>query len=136
MVICIIFALDFDFFVHQLYMKTAFFTFGKFSPPTLGHKLMIDEMIKMSRNSDVYVVSSESVRPENAPINVNQKKTILKKMFKGTKVKVKSAKSPLEFVKSIEGKYDRVNMIVGENRVGAFNWIKKQKVNPNTNLIV
>jgi FAD synthase len=106
-------------------MKTAFFTFGKFSPPTLGHKLMIEEMIKKANGSDVYIVASESVRPENAPINVNQKLRILREMFKNKNVKVISAKSPLNFVRSIEGNYNRVNMVVGENRIGAFNWMKK-----------
>ena len=106
-------------------MKTAFFTFGKFSPPTLGHKLMIEEMLKKAGNADVYVVTSESVRAENAPINVNQKVAILKEMFKGTKVKVKSAKSALEFIKTIENNYNRVNMIVGQNRENKFNWIRK-----------
>ena len=105
-------------------MKTAFFTFGKFSPPTLGHKLMIEKMLEEAGNSDVYVVTSESVRGENAPINVKQKVDILKKMFKGTKVKVTSAKSALEFIKNIENKYNRVNMIVGQNREKKFNWIR------------
>lgn len=106
-------------------MKTAYFTFGKFSPPTLGHKKMIEEMIKMANGADVYIVTSESVRPDNAPINVNQKKAILRQMFNGTKVKVNSAKSALNFVKSKEGKYDRIFMVVGENRKNAFNWIGK-----------
>ncbi len=66
-------------------MKTAYFTFGKFSPPTLGHKNMIEEMIRMSGNADVYVVTSESVRAENAPVNINQKKAILRQMFKEIK---------------------------------------------------
>ena len=106
-------------------MKTAFFTFGKFSPPTLGHKLMIEEMIKKAGNADVYVVTSESVRPGSAPINVNQKVAILEEMFKGTKVKVRTAKTADKFVKSIEEKYDRVNMVVGQNRENKFNWIRK-----------
>ena len=106
-------------------MKTAYFTFGKFSPPTLGHKKMIEEMIRMSGNADVYVVTSESVRAENAPININQKKAILRQMFKGTKVKVNSAKSPLNFLKSKEHEYKNVKMVVGQNRAGAFNWLKK-----------
>lgn len=106
-------------------MKTAYFTFGKFSPPTLGHKHMIEEMVKMAGKSDVYAVTSESVRPDEAPINVSQKKAILRRMFKGTKVKINSAKSALNFVKSKEGEYDRVIMVVGQNRKNAFNWIGK-----------
>ena len=105
--------------------NTAFFTFGKFSPPTLGHKKMIVEMIKMAKGSDVYVVASESVRAENAPVNVNQKKAILRQMFKGTKVKVNSAKSPLNFLKSKEGQYKNIKMVVGQNRAGAFKWLEK-----------
>ncbi len=105
--------------------NTAFFTFGKFSPPTLGHKKMIEEMIKMANGSDVYVVTSESVRPENAPVNVNQKKAILRQMFKGTNVKINSAKSPLNFLKSKEGQYKNIKMVVGQNRAGAFKWLEK-----------
>tara|TARA_R110000803_G_scaffold133433_3_gene200608 strand:- start:672 stop:1196 length:525 start_codon:yes stop_codon:yes gene_type:complete len=106
-------------------MKTAFFTFGKFSPPTLGHKLMIEGMIKMANGADVYIVTSESVRPENAPINVNQKLKILREMFKNKNVKITSAKSPLNFLKSKEGQYKNIKMVVGQNRAGAFKWLEK-----------
>ena len=106
-------------------MKTAFFTFGKFSPPTLGHKKMIEGMIKMANGADVYVVTSESVRSENAPVNVNQKKAILRQMFRGTNVKINSAKSPLNFLKSKEGQYKNIKMVVGQNRAGAFKWLEK-----------
>ena len=105
--------------------NTAFFTFGKFSPPTLGHKHMIQEMIKMANGSDVFVVASKSVRPDDAPVNVNQKLRILQEMFKNKNVKITSAKSPLNFLKSIEDQYKNVQMIVGQNRTGAFNWLKK-----------
>ena len=105
--------------------KTAFFTFGKFSPPTLGHAHMIEEMIKIAKGADVYIVASESVRPANAPVNVNQKLEILRRMFKNKNVKITSAKSPLVFLKTIENKYNKVNMIVGQDRQTAFNWMKK-----------
>ncbi len=61
-------------------MKKAVFAVGRFQPPTVGHALMIQEVMNHGGDAFLFVSSSTSPKAQN-PLTVTQKITALKKMF-------------------------------------------------------
>src|SRR6056300_2024472 len=59
------------------------FTYGRFNPPHLGHKMMIEEIINKARKMKkipVVIVSHTTGNPRN-PLSVNNKLRILRHWF-------------------------------------------------------
>jgi len=115
----------------------AFFTFGRFNPPTIGHKLLVDKVIAFSNGEgnqgeegeegDAYAfVTSTQDRGSN-PLSVNEKVGILKLMYPNDEqVRIintteRSCRTiPQVIGKLREAGYERLVMIVGSDRVEAF----------------
>ena len=59
------------------------FTYGRFNPPHLGHKMMIEEIIKKARNTNKkpVIVVSHSVGNMKNPLPVANKLRILRRWF-------------------------------------------------------
>ena len=85
--------------------KTAYFVFGRFQPPTIGHGLLINNLEQTARTAqaDAYIfVSStrnkalsstrtpglECKNGYKNPLNINTKMATLKKMFPSTYVQL------------------------------------------------
>lgn len=63
------------------------YTVGRFQPPTIGHKMLIDATIAAAEGGDAYVfVSSVTKDPARNPLTVEEKLPLLQNMFKGKKV--------------------------------------------------
>jgi hypothetical protein len=63
------------------------YTVGRFQPPTIGHKKLIDATIEAAEGGDAYVfVSSVTKDPVRNPLTVEDKLPLLRNMFKGQKV--------------------------------------------------
>jgi hypothetical protein len=58
----------------------ATFAVGRFQPPTVGHALMIQEVMKSGGDAFIFVSSVTSPKAQN-PLTVSQKIAALKKMF-------------------------------------------------------
>lgn len=110
--------------------ETAFFTFGRFQPPTLGHKKMILTMntVASSETSpvDVYVFVSSTQDAKENPLQVETKVSLLKNMLAGTGIGVINTTAqecrtvPSILYKLQEAGYKKIVMFVGEDRVPAF----------------
>ena len=131
---------------------TAFFTYGRFQPGHVGHKIMIEQLLKIALESNeqthteitpqktnVYVFISPSGGPTEKnqiknPLSPNQKVDLLQKQYVGY---------PIHFVNMGEAKakgqsagpggaavllkqcYSNAVMLVGGDRIGAFDWMGK-----------
>jgi len=58
----------------------ASFAVGRFQPPTIGHALMIQEVINSTENAFIFVSSATTPKDQN-PLTAAQKIAALKKMF-------------------------------------------------------
>lgn len=69
--------------------EKAYFTFGRFQPPTLGHGRLIDELAKtaVDNRADAYVFVSSTVDKKKNPLTVFQKVSWLKHMFPAVDVR-------------------------------------------------
>jgi hypothetical protein len=100
------------------------FTYGRFNPPHLGHKMMIEEIInkasKMKKTPVVIV--SHSYGNKTNPLSVPDKIRILKRWF--PELTVLSSSRERSLAKIAENFNERSVMVVGENRKNAFNFLK------------
>ena len=99
--------------------KTAIFTFGRFNPPTVGHKLLVDVMWQY--NGDHYIFLSHTVNGKTDPLNYYVKKNFVEKFFPGMAVGDDSARTIIQVMQKLEDlDYTDVVMIVGSDRVTNF----------------
>jgi len=99
------------------------FTYGRFNPPHLGHKMMIEEVInKASKMNKIpVVVVSHSYGNRTNPLSVTDKTQILKKWF--PELTVLSSSKNLSLAK-LSDNFDKNSvMVVGENRKNAFSFL-------------
>ena len=79
-------------------MNTEFahLVWGRFNPPTIGHKKLIEAAMKPYNNGKKFrkfVVLSETHNTKNNPLTVNQKTTILRKMINNDIQIIKASKN-------------------------------------------
>jgi len=102
---------------------TAAFVFGRFNPPTIGHKKLFD---KLKSVSDVYFVFVSATQdPKKNPLNRDQKIAIINRQFPeaGDHIvndpNIKTIIDVMQFLETAGHK--RVTMVVGSDRVKGFN---------------
>ena len=59
---------------------TVTLVFGRFNPPTIGHKKLLDEQPKVAKG-DLRIYPSRSQDPKKNPLEPGQKVEVMKKMF-------------------------------------------------------
>ena len=100
------------------------FTYGRFNPPHLGHKMMIEEVISKAKkmNKIPLVIVSHSYGNRTNPLPVSDKIRILKRWF--PELIVLSSSTERSLAKIVENFNDRSVMVVGENRKNTFRFLK------------
>ena len=103
--------------------ESVVFTYGRFNPPHLGHKMMIEEMMKLKKK--VVVVVSHSQDNKKNPLAVSDKIKILKTWF--PKLDVRASSKTMSIAKIAENFNEDSVMVVGEDRAKAFDFIPVKK---------
>lgn len=100
------------------------FTYGRFNPPHLGHKMMIEEVINKAdrMNKIPIVIVSHSYGNKTNPLPVSNKIRILKRWFPDLLVLSSSKLLPL--AKIANNFSEKSIMVIGENRKNAFSFLK------------
>ena len=106
-------------------MKTAVFAFGRFNPPTIGHEKLINAVIAVNQREGgtAFIYGSHTQDSKKNPLSHKQKMKYLKEMFSSKKKIFQSksrAKHPLEAADELSGKYNKLIMIAGSDRVSEF----------------
>lgn len=106
-----------------------FFTFGRFNPPTVGHKAMIQNLIAMAAaaGADAYVFPSKTQDAEKNPLLAGEKVHILKAMFPDTSVvriihpEIHGTTNVGAAIRALrDAGYESITMVVGSDRVPDF----------------
>ena len=102
---------------------TAAFVFGRFNPPTIGHKKLFD---KLASVSDVYFVFvSPTQDAKKNPLNINQKIALIDRQFPEAGdhiVNDPSIRTIIDVMKFMQSTgHKRVAMVAGSDRTKAFN---------------
>ena len=106
-------------------MGTAVFVFGRFNPPTIGHGKLLNALTATAQREGgkalVYTSSTQDAKKN--PLSKNQIFKHMKKAFPKEKKYFQTrstAKTALEVAVELHGKYDKLVMVVGSDRVSDF----------------
>ena len=117
-------------FLKEMPSKTIVFAFGRFSPPTTGHGLLIKVVKKFasSNKADYVIYASRTQDKKKNPLSVDKKIHYLNLMFPHTNFKpaTDTERTPIEVAKALNSKYKNLVMIAGSDRVGAFEKLLNQ----------
>ena len=105
----------------------AFFMFGRFNPPTIGHGRSIDRLIELAAGADAYVFVTSTQDPIKNPLSVSEKVEILKKMFPNPEI-VRIINTTTQHCKTIftcihalkDRGYTDITFVGGSDRVKNF----------------
>jgi len=101
--------------------ETVVITFGRFSPPTIGHEKLINKIqsVAKSRNADAAVYASHTQDKKKNPLSYNDKIRYLQKAF-GKIIKSSNARTIIHVAKELDDNYDNLVVVVGADRVKEF----------------
>ena len=100
-------------------MATAVITFGRMNPPTVGHEKLVNKLKAEARGETAFVYLSHSQNSSKDPLSYNDKVKYATRAF-GRIVKKSTARTIIEVMKELEGKYSAVKLVVGSDRVNEF----------------
>ena len=108
--------------------KVCYFTFGRFQPPTTGHKQNFDGVKRAAGQHDYRIYISQSVDTKgNNPLPPDRKLFYKEKMFPEHRGKIFSGpKQPVAILQDLMmAGYDEVVFLVGSDRVSAMQFLHK-----------
>src|SRR6056300_1445326 len=108
--------------------KSVAFTFGRFSPPTIGHEKLIDKVKSQSTN-DYKIYLSRSQDTKKNPLSPRDKLNVMKDMFPthASNIELNPTNMVLDLATNLYNKgYSDVTMVVGSDRVREFDGILKK----------
>lgn len=108
--------------------RTCYFTFGRFQPPTTGHKENFDGVKRAAGSNDYRIYISQTVDTKGSnPLPPDVKFSYMNKMFPEHRGNIYSGpKQPVEILKELMlAGYDEVVFLVGSDRVSAMQFLHK-----------
>ena len=108
--------------------KVCYFTFGRFQPPTTGHKENFDGVKRAAGNNDYRIYISQTVDKKGSnPLPPDRKLFYMNKMFPEHKGKIFSGpKQPVAILQELMmAGYNEVVFLVGSDRVSAMQFLHK-----------
>ena len=120
-------------------MKTCYFTFGRFNPPTIGHEKLIRAVEKNAGSDDYLIYPSQTFKQPKNPLPYDYKVEIMKKMFPWAKIETAACCNTIIKVAQdmMMKDYSDIVMVVGSDRVGDFDKLltKQNKIDYTFNTI-
>ena len=104
--------------------KTAYFTFGRMNPPTIGHEKLLTSLSKRAKGNPYFVYLSQSADPKKNPLKFTDKVKFARKSFPKHARQIlvdKKVKNVFDVaVKLADDGYKNIVMVVGSDRVREF----------------
>ena len=98
--------------------------FGRFNPPTTGHKKLLDTAKGISGDNDFRIYPSRSHDPKKNPLDPGTKIKFMKKMFADYEEEIVNEKDMRTIfdvlVTAQEEGYKEITIVVGSDRLGEF----------------
>ena len=104
--------------------QTLTLVFGRFNPPTVGHKKLLDGAKSVAGDGDIRIYPSRSNDPKKNPLEPGQKTELMKKMFPSHSENIVNDESVKTIFDALElannDGYSNVKIVVGSDRVSEF----------------
>ncbi len=111
--------------------RKAYFTFGRFNPPTKGHRENFTAISNMATGYDFFIYCSQSYDKKGKnPLTLERKLYYMRKMFpfidKEKIIGAATIKTPVDCLQDLMMRgYDHVCFVVGSDRIKSMEFIKK-----------
>ena len=109
--------------------STAVFAFGRFNPPTIGHKKLLDKVVSMTQqvNGKGYLFLSQKQNNKTDPLTFDEKQDYLKMFYPNIVVGDAGVKTIVQALQKIQSEgRTRVIMVAGSDRVADFQKLLNQ----------
>tara|TARA_B100000609_G_scaffold102236_1_gene81263 strand:+ start:46 stop:1332 length:1287 start_codon:yes stop_codon:yes gene_type:complete len=104
--------------------QTLTLVFGRFNPPTVGHKKLLDGAKSVAGDGDIRIYPSRSNDPKKNPLEPGQKTELMKKMFPSHSENIVNDESIKTIFDALElannDGYSNIKIVVGSDRVSEF----------------
>ena len=104
--------------------QTLTLVFGRFNPPTVGHKKLLDGAKSVAGDGDIRIYPSRSNDPKKNPLEPGQKTELMKKMFPSHSENIVNDESVKTIFDALElannDGYSNIKIVVGSDRVSEF----------------
>ena len=104
--------------------QTLTLVFGRFNPPTVGHKKLLDGAASVAGDGDIRIYPSRSNDPKKNPLEPGQKTELMKKMFPSHADNIINDESVKTIFNALElannDGYSNIKIVVGSDRVAEF----------------
>ena len=112
--------------------ETLVMTFGRFNPPTIGHRWLFQQMLNIAtrERAEAFVFTSHSQDKKKNPLSYVEKCELVSKLLpRGVRLVRTNARNMIEIVKEIAGynRFRKLIVVVGDDRLESFSWIDKSK---------
>ena len=120
--------------LRELFLKeddrsTAVFAFGRFNPPTIGHKKLLDTLESAAKkaNGKAYLFLSHKQNNKTDPLTHKEKSDYLKMFYPTVAIGDPAVKTIIQALQKIQAEgRTRIVMIAGSDRVGEFEKLLNQ----------
>ena len=120
--------------LRELFLKeddrsTAIFAFGRFNPPTIGHKKLLDnlESVAQQFNGKAYLFLSHKQNNKTDPLTHKEKADYLKMFYPNLAIGDPAVKTVIQALQKIQAEgRTRLVMIAGSDRVAEFEKLLNQ----------
>lgn len=111
--------------------RTAVIAVGRFQPPTIGHKAMIDEVIARAKkeDGDAFIFTTKKKGGEMHPLDVKDRLDLLRDMFPDPAVHIEPIQDAFKAAAFIQTEgYTKLIWFAGEDRVKNYEkfWVVYQ----------
>lgn len=121
-------------------VKTAYFMFGRFNPPTIGHGAVFRKIVDDAKQNgaDAFAFVSNTKNSDKNPLTVDQKMYYLEKLYGNLGIrfintttcelgsKTGPCKNPSFAVERLRSAgYDKIVLYAGSDRIDDVQWILK-----------
>lgn len=107
-------------------MSTIYFTYGRFNPPTIGHKFLFDTLSKGPGDHLIAVSRSQSTKKDPLPSAI--KMGILQELFPKNNFEAATEDCPdfIAFIRRLNYEYDHLRMFCGQDRLEVYDRVVHQ----------
>lgn len=103
---------------------TVVFAFGRFQPPTIGHRMMFDKIKQIAKdnNSDHVIYVSKTHDRKNNPLAIEVKMEFLRKMFPDVNFVAADSvvRTPIEAAIALNKNYKNLTFVAGSDRINTL----------------
>jgi nicotinic acid mononucleotide adenylyltransferase len=104
-------------------MSRVVVAWGRFNPPTIGHKKLIEAVAKIAKRDDYFIYPTHTNKKPKDPLPSNKKVEYMKKMFPTHAAHIiynKDVNTIIKLLQEYQGTYTDLTLVAGSDRIASY----------------